>query len=128
MGDSYDRVQAKERVEAVMQMARIIVDMEELWPDGHPMCPPQHFPLYMHIAEATEQDDTDDLSNLGISGRISRDLEGLNHKLRERINDLEAKMAVQNSRLHSRLDEMVETAAEPSAKRKKKGSNRWNWK
>lgn len=76
MGDSYDRQQAKEKVEGLMQMARIIIEYEETLPAGSFFHGKDvHYPLYLHMAEeAQSADDLGSVDDLGISGRISRQL------------------------------------------------------
>ena len=49
MGDSYEKVKETERVQALHERAKIIVDMELQHPTWH------SYPRYMHIAEAADE-------------------------------------------------------------------------
>ena len=48
MGDSYEKVKESERVEAVRERARIIVESEKRFPKSH------HYYCFMHFVEAAD--------------------------------------------------------------------------
>ena len=49
MGDSYEHVKENETVAALHEQAKIIVDMELLYPKGFPFLGPHKYGRFMHI-------------------------------------------------------------------------------
>ena len=66
MGDSYEKVKETERVQALHERAKIIVDMEIQHPGWH------EYPKYMHIAEAADEYGVPLPEWAGITGRVKQ--------------------------------------------------------
>ena len=69
MSDSYEKVKESERVEALRERARIIVESELTQPSWH------RYHRYMHIVEAADTSETTVREWEGITGRVKQLLE-----------------------------------------------------
>ena len=76
MGDSYEMVKENEAIEALHERAKIIVDMELLYPDGMRFLGPHKYDQYLHVVtkEVSDKvDDTNDQPWEGITGRVKQE-------------------------------------------------------
>ena len=88
MGDSYEKVKETERVQALHERAKIIVDMEIQHPGWH------EYPKYMHIAEAADEYGVPLPEWAGITGRVKQLLDQrvghAQEELESKVEELES--------------------------------------
>ena len=98
MGDSYEKVKETERVQALHERAKIIVDMEVQHPGWH------KYPRYMHIAEAADEYGVALPEWAGITGRMKQLLDARVGQAHEEIqNVVESKTDILKSVVEDRV-------------------------
>ena len=98
MGDSYEKVKETERVQALHERAKIIVDMEMQHPGWH------KYPRYMHIAEAADEYGVALPEWAGITGRMKQLLDARVGQAHEEIqNVVESKTDILKSVVEDRV-------------------------
>merc|ERR1711935_905014 len=103
MGDSYDRVQAKEEVEGLMERAKIICRMETVSSKGAYGLK-QWYPLFMHIVEAAAEDDSNMPKEFGITGRVRQDMDRLRAEMTDMVQQTEERLSSQIESIHTMLE------------------------
>jgi hypothetical protein len=104
MSDSYEKVKESERVEALRERARIIVEAER----AHPSWNKYH--KYMHIVEAADasQDRTASVEWEGITGRVKQLLEMQDRRSDSKLEAVENKFGSKLEAVESKLDSKLE--------------------
>ena len=109
MGDSYEKVKESERVEAIREMASIIVESEKWFPRSH------QYHRFMHYLEAADSAGTSqEIVWEGVTKRVTevmraetKKLDGeLNTKLAEMKSELNTKIELLDNKLDDGLSEM----------------------
>jgi uncharacterized protein YjbJ (UPF0337 family) len=103
MGDSYEKVKETERVQALHERAKIIVDMEIQHPGWH------EYPKYMHIAEAADEYGVPLPEWAGITGRVKQLLD---QRVGHAQEELKERVGQAQEELESKVEEMVGQAQE----------------
>lgn len=119
MGDSYEKVKESERVEAIRERARIVVDTEKRFPKSH------RYHRFMHFVEAA--DSTASLQEKvweGVTRRVTdlvttktdrldcklelleAKLDGVEGELTSKLEILDSKLAAQESKLDMLLERL----------------------
>ena len=98
MGDSYEKVKEHDKVEALHERAKMIVEMELQNPSF------DTFFEFMHMVEAADEDSKPALEWQGITGRVKQLLEPLSNK----VQQLDGRM----DEMTGKLDEMRESQKE----------------
>ena len=106
MGDSYEKVKETERVQALHERAKIIVDMEIQHPGWH------EYPKYMHIAEAADEYGVPLPEWAGITGRVKQLLdqrvgqaqEELESKVEERVGQAQEELGSKVGQAQEKTD------------------------
>ena len=99
MGDSYEKVKETERVQALHERAKIIVDMEIQHPGWH------EYPKYMHIAEAADEYGVPLPEWAGITGRVKQLLD---QRIGHAQKELESKVDAVEERVGQAQEELKE--------------------
>jgi hypothetical protein len=83
MNDSYDKVKARESVEGTMERAKMVVEMERVFPARN-----TSDNRFLHIAEAAEPDDVPGQGMIrdGITGRVRFDIDRLQKSMSLKID------------------------------------------
>ena len=98
MGDSYEKVKEHEKVNALHERAKMIVEMELQNPSFHT------FFEFMHVVEAADEDSKPALEWEGITGRVEQLLEPLGNK----VQQLDGRMDEMTGKLDETTDKLDE--------------------
>jgi hypothetical protein len=93
MSDSYEKVKESERVEALRERARIIVEAELTHPSWH------RYHRYMHIVEAADTSEMAVREWEGITGRVKQLLEMEGRRVDGKFSEIESKFDAMDNRL-----------------------------
>ena len=102
MGDSYEQVKEVERLEGLLERAKIIVDYERLYPRIHT------YPKYLHLLEKTVEGG----GNVarppweGVSGKVKQEIGQLERKLEARLAQSEAKLLQSADERSRQIDDL----------------------
>eukprot|EP01052_Picozoa_sp_SAG31_P042520 SAG31_NODE_6777_length_1892_cov_2.353597_2_plen_125_part_00 len=105
MGDSYEKVKESERVEAIRERARIVVEMEKRFPKSHRYHRFMHFVEVADVAERPQE-----IAWEGVTRRVTevirketRQLEG---ELKGEVGELNIKFQMLDSKLDDKVSEL----------------------
>ena len=104
MGDSYEKVKEHDKVEALHERAKMIVEMELQHPNWHTFCE------FMHVVEAADEDSKPAQEWQGIIGRVKQLLEPLathTKATNSKVQQLEQGIAEVRQEMAGRMDEMA---------------------
>jgi predicted RNA-binding protein with EMAP domain len=107
MGDSYEKVKETERVQALHERAKIIVDMETQHPGWH------EYSKYMHIAEAADEYGVPLPEWAGITGRVKQLLD---QRVGQAQEELESKVDAVEERVGQAQDKTELAISQMSSK------------
>jgi len=114
MGDSYEKVKETERVQALHERAKIIVDMEIQHPGWH------EYPKYMHIAEAADEYGVPLPEWAGITGRVKQLLDQrvgqAQEELESKVDAVEDRVGQAQEELGSKVDAVEERVGQAQEK------------
>ena len=109
MGDSYEKVKESERVEAIRERARIIVEAEKRSPKSH------RYHRFMHFVEATGSTgklQEQELAWEGVTRRVTEMVrtrtDRLEHKLDDELTKVKSEMNCKLELLDSKLDALLD--------------------
>ena len=105
MGDSYEKVKENERVEAIRERARIVVEMEKRFPTSH------HYHSFMHFVEVADAAGSHDIAWEGATRRVTEVMRAETSQLESELNTkleiLEGEVNSKFERLDSKLDTIL---------------------
>ena len=116
MGDSYEKVKESERVEAVRERARIIVETEKRFPKSH------RYYRFMHFMEAADSTEVpqDMMQWEGVTKRVTDMLAARSDQQDRELAELKVDMAQTKSEMNSKLEalgsKLAQTQSELSSK------------
>ena len=102
MGDSYEKVKESERLEAIRERARIIVEQEKWFPRSH------RYHRYMHFVEAVDTGRSAEREWEGVTNRVSQLLDLKVNRLEQHHQELDGKIAELSTQLNSKIDNKFE--------------------
>ena len=90
MGDSYEKVKESERVEAIRERARIVVEEEKRFPKSH--C----YHRFMHFVEAVDTSRSEERLWEGVTKRVahimSTETSDLKDEMNTKLNEIDTKL------------------------------------
>ena len=102
MGDSYEKVKESERVEALRERARIIVEAERTHPGRH------NYYRYMHFVEAADSSEPAPQEWEGITGRVKQLNEEQERRIEEKIDKKNDEVMAEIKRLEASVDSKID--------------------
>ena len=103
MGDSYDKVKESERVEAIRERARIVVDAETRFPKSH------KYHRFMHFIEAAGSTGmAKDTAWEGVTRRVGQMMRTEMDRLDEELVQMKSEMNSRFKQLDGKLDTLLE--------------------
>ena len=108
MGDSYEKVKESERVEAIRERARIIVEAEKRFPKSH------RYHCFMHYVEAVDSaGPLEEIMWEGVTKRVTLKMKTEIDRLDDGLVEMKNELVQMNGKLE---DELVQIKSEMSSK------------
>ena len=111
MGDSYEKVKESERVEAIREQARIVVEVEKRFPKS------QRYHRFMHFVEMTDlAGRPQEIAWEGVTRRVTEVMRTETRQLEGEISELNTKIALLDGELKGEISEVKSEMSEISSK------------
>ena len=115
MGDSYEKVKESERVEAIRERARIVVEVEKRFPKSH------RYHRFMHFVEVTDlAGRPQEIAWEGVTRRVSEVMRAetsqLDGELKGEISELKGELAELKGEMNTKLAELQGEQGEMNTK------------
>ena len=100
MGDSYEKVKESERVEAIRERARIVVDTEKRFPKSH------RYHRFLHFVEAADSEKAKEIVWEGVTNRVTQVVRTKTREVTNRLEDTRVALADRQDRLEGEMGEL----------------------